>query len=53
VNERFLTDPTVNKGWIYHPEYLDKFPEYPDIRSIWTKDRSIRLSLSRISVKED
>jgi hypothetical protein len=39
-------------GCIYHPEYPDKYPEYPDVRTIWTEDWSIRLTLSGILVKD-
>jgi hypothetical protein len=52
VNRFEPTPSTVNKGWFYHSEYPDKFSEYPDVRSIRTEDWSIRLSASRILVKD-
>jgi hypothetical protein len=49
MSETFKPTPsTVYMGWFYHQEYPDIYPENPDVPSIRTKDRSIRIIPSRI-----
>jgi hypothetical protein len=48
IRDRTVFDrpPAVYIGWFYHPEYPDICLEYPDVRSIRTYVRNIRLPLS-------